>query len=137
VQDEESPKQQAIRLLKRQLEVLRTNIRGLNDNHPDFKAWRDTTRGILERFLGPESHHTKRFRDTRFYGPSYVQSDYPGTRRIPDSVISQEQSEAFQKGCETPTHRSRPQSMKSQNSGSMPGKPSPPQLGEAGAGVGA
>ena len=101
VQDEESPKQQAIRLLKRQLEVLRTNIRSLNDNNPDFKAWRDTTRGILERFLGPESHHTKRFRDTRFYGPSYVQSDYPGARRIPDSVISKEHSEAFQKGCET------------------------------------
>jgi hypothetical protein len=100
VQDEESPKQKAIRLLNRQLGQLQT-IRGFNDEHPDFKVWRDTTREILERFLGKESHHTTRFRDTRFYGRSFVQSDYPGRRRTPDNVISQAHTEAFQKGCAT------------------------------------
>jgi hypothetical protein len=98
--DIEHPDKKAVRLLTRQLEVLRNSVRGLDDKDPNFKAWRDATRGILERFLGPDSVHATRFRDTRFYGPSYVQSDYPGTRRIPDSIISREQFEAFQKGCE-------------------------------------
>ena len=98
--EDESPQQKAIRLLNRQLGQLQT-IRGLNDGHPEFKAWRDTTREILERFLGKESHHTTRFRDTRFFGPSYLQSDVPGARRMPDSFILQEQAEAFEKGCAT------------------------------------
>jgi hypothetical protein len=95
----ESPEAKAVRLLNRQLGELRTHISTLNDDHPDFKAWRDTTRGFLERFLGPASHHTTRFRDTRFFGPARLQSDFPGTRRIPDEVIRREQSEAFFEGC--------------------------------------
>jgi hypothetical protein len=95
----ESPEAKAIRLLNRQLGELRTNICRLNDGHPEFKAWRDTTRGFLERFLGTASHHTARFRDTRFHATPRLQSDFPGTRRIPDSVLQQEQTDAFLMGC--------------------------------------
>jgi hypothetical protein len=99
--DAESSDQKAIRLLTRQLEELRTTIRGLSCQHSDFKAWRDTTRGVLERYLGSESHHTTRFRDTRFFGRSVMRSDYPGTRRIPEEYVSRAKAEAFLKGCET------------------------------------
>jgi hypothetical protein len=100
VDEEESPKRKAIRLLNRQLGQLQT-IRGFNDDHPDFKTWRDTTREILERYLGKESHHTTRFRDTRFHGPSYMRSDYPGVRHPPEGYEERVQAEAFQKGCAT------------------------------------
>jgi hypothetical protein len=102
VHEEESAKQKAIRLLTRQLKELGTHICGLNDDqHHDFKAWRDTTREVLERYLGKESHHTARFRDTRFHGPSYLRSDYPGVSQGPSQREIQEQSQAFQKGCAT------------------------------------
>ena len=98
--EEESPERKAIRLLNRQLGQLQT-IRGFNNDHPDFKTWRDTTREILERYLGKASHHTTRFRDTRFYGPSYLRSDYPGIRHPPEGHEGRVQAEAFQKGCAT------------------------------------
>jgi hypothetical protein len=102
VHEEESAKQKAIRLLTRQLKELGTHICGLNDyRHHDFKAWLDTTREVLERYLGKESHHTTRFRDTRFHGPSYLRSDYPGVSQGPSQREIQEQSQAFQKGCAT------------------------------------
>jgi hypothetical protein len=102
VHEEESPKQKAIRLLTRQLKEMGTHICGLNDDqHHDFKAWLDTTGEVLERYLGKESHHTKRFRDTRFHGPSYLRSDYPGVPQGPSQREIQEQAQAFQKGCAT------------------------------------
>ena len=102
--EEESPQQKAIRLLTRQLKELGTHICGLNDDqHHDFKAWRDTTREVLERYLGKESHHSTRFRDTRFHGPSYLRSDYPGVAQGPSQREIQEQAQAFQKGCATAT----------------------------------
>jgi hypothetical protein len=102
VHDEESTKQKAIRLLTRQLKEVGTHICGLNDDqHHDFKAWRDTTREVLERYLGKESHHTTRFRDTRFHGPSYLRSDYPGVPQGPSRREIGEQVQAFQKGCAT------------------------------------
>lgn len=63
----ENQKQKAIRLLARQLEELEF-IRGLNWDNPKFKAWRDSTKGVLERSLGKNNHHTSRFFGTRFYG---------------------------------------------------------------------
>jgi hypothetical protein len=66
--EEERPDQKAIRLLNRQLGELQQTIRSLNNSdNPKFKAWRDSTRGVLERFLGKESHHTSRFVSTRFF----------------------------------------------------------------------
>jgi hypothetical protein len=67
VHEEENQQQKAIRLLNRQLEELQT-VRALNSSSdPKFKAWRDTTRGVLERFLGKQSHHTSRFATTNFF----------------------------------------------------------------------
>jgi hypothetical protein len=104
VHEEENAKQKAIRLLTRQLKEIGTHICGLNDDqHHDFKAWRDTTREVLERYLGKESHHTTRFRDTRFRGPSYLKSDYPGVSQGPSQREIQEQAQAFQRGCATAT----------------------------------
>jgi hypothetical protein len=97
----ENPEEKAVRLITRQLEELQT-IRGLNIEHPEFKAWRDTTRGILERFLGSESHHTTRFRGLRFSGPPIIRTDlWGGGGRLPENYISPEDAQAFQKGCET------------------------------------
>jgi hypothetical protein len=102
--DQETPEERAIRLLSIQLKEIGTHICGLNDDqHHDFKAWRDTTRGYLERFLGKENHHTTRFRDTRFHGPTYLRSDYPGVPQGPSQREVQEQAQAFQKGCATAT----------------------------------
>jgi len=100
VHEEESAQQKAVRLLTRQLGQLQT-VRGFEVKHPEFKAWRDSTREILERFLGKESHHTTRFRDTRFYGPSYLRSDYPGVRQPPEGYEERIQAQAFKEGCET------------------------------------
>jgi len=95
--DAKSPDERAIRLLRRQLEELQT-IRTLNYKHPDFKAWRDTTSRVLEKFLGPESPHTVRFRDTRFFGPTAV---VPYGVRVSPDYISPRDALAFQKGCDT------------------------------------
>ncbi|HEV2401604.1 MAG TPA: hypothetical protein VGS27_32000 [Candidatus Sulfotelmatobacter sp.] len=99
--DQETPEQRAIRLLTVQLNEIGTHICALNDSHPDFKAWRDTTRGYLERFLGKDNHHATRFRGTRFYGPSYMRSDFPGVPQGPSQREIQEKVQAFQNGCET------------------------------------
>jgi hypothetical protein len=94
----ESPEAKAIRLLNRQLGQLQT-IRGLNNKHAEFKAWRDSTMSILERSLGPTSQHTVRFRDTRFFGPSYI---LPYRSRVPPpDYTSPEDAAAFKRGCET------------------------------------
>lgn len=94
----EEPQQKAMRLLKRQLAELRDKIRGLNYEHAEFKAWRDTTRTILERFLGPESHHTTRFRDTRFI--SMLVEPFDGDEEF-SQAVSTNNGMAFRAGCET------------------------------------
>jgi hypothetical protein len=99
VPDQESQQQKAIRLLKRRLEELQA-IRALNVEHPHFTAWRDTTRGNLERFLGKESHHTARFVNTSFQFPGYLRTDYPGSVRRIDVTVAHQQAEAFKKGCD-------------------------------------
>jgi hypothetical protein len=102
--DQETAQERAIRLLKVQLKEIGTHICGLNDDqHHDFKAWRDTTRGYLERFLGKEDHHATRFVGTRFHGPSYLRSDYPGVPQGPSRREIEEQAQAFQTGCATAT----------------------------------
>ncbi len=95
--DAESSDEKAIRLLKRQLEELQT-VRSLNYKDPNFKAWRDTTTRVLQMFLGPESPHLMRFRDTRFFGPS---SRVPYGVPVNPDYISPRDVIAFQKACAT------------------------------------
>jgi hypothetical protein len=97
VPDQESPHQKAVRLLTRQLVELQL-VRTRNYRHPDFKVWRDTTMIVLEEFLGPESHHTIRVRDTRFYGPV---SRVPYGITIRPGYISPRDADAFMRACET------------------------------------
>jgi hypothetical protein len=97
VGDQESQQQKAIRLLTRQLVELQL-VRTRNYTHPDFKVWRDTTMIVLEEFLGPESHHTIRVRDTRFYGPV---SRVPYGITIRPGYISPRDADPFMRACET------------------------------------
>jgi hypothetical protein len=58
---------------------------------PKFKAWRNTTMGVLERFLGKAAHHTSAFRSMDFFSMEmnvapfggYFDPDYisPGDER--------------------------------------------------------
>lgn len=93
----ESPEQKAVRLLNRQLEELQT-VRALNYRDPAFKAWRDTTRSVLDRFLGPDSHHTTRFLGARFFGSMTIARF---GEPMPQNFISKEDADAFQNACET------------------------------------
>lgn len=93
---QETPEQKAIRLLNRQLGELQT-IRALNHEDPKFKAWRDTTQGLLERFLGENNNHSDRFFHTRFF--SQVSQAYFGRR--PPGYVAPEHAQAFQQGCAT------------------------------------
>jgi hypothetical protein len=85
-----------MRLLKRQLDELQT-VRGLNYENPIFKAWHDTTRIVLETFLGPDSHYTTRFRNTRFF--SMVVEPFDGDEEFSEAV-SANNGTAFRVGCE-------------------------------------
>jgi hypothetical protein len=98
VHEEENPDQKAIRLLNRQLGQLQT-VRGLNHKSAEFKAWHDATCEILGKFLGPDSHHTSRFRNTRFFGQVTVTRF--GSRPLPLGHVSREDLDAFRIGCET------------------------------------
>jgi hypothetical protein len=84
--------------LNRQLEELQT-IRALNFSNPKFKAWRDSTRGVLERFLGKDNHHTSRFANTYF--SSMIISTNPFAIRPPPGYVSPEDLRVFQEGCAT------------------------------------
>lgn len=96
--DIETADEKAVRLLQRQLDELQT-IRTLNYKHPDFKAWRDTTDAVLERFVGPESTHYTRFFQLRFSGPGRI-LPYGARRPHPD-YISPEDARYFKNACET------------------------------------
>jgi hypothetical protein len=95
----ESPEAKAIRLLNRQLGELQQTIRSLNNtDNPRFKAWRDTTRGVIERFLGKENHHTMRFVSTRFFTMTTI--GY-GEYAPPPGYVSPEDLRAYQEGSAT------------------------------------
>jgi hypothetical protein len=98
VHDQETPEQKAIRLLKRQLDELQT-IRDLSYQRAEFKAWRDTTRGVLERYLGKENHHTSRFANTRFLSQVINTAPWGGTP--PQGYVSNEDRHEFREGCST------------------------------------
>jgi hypothetical protein len=67
--DEKRPEDKAIRLLNQQLKELQT-VRGMTFIYPEFTAWRDTTMGLLQRFLSPGSEHLLRFKNLKFRGLS-------------------------------------------------------------------
>lgn len=95
----ESQEAKGIRLLNRQLGELQHTIRSLNNtDNPRFKAWRDTTRGVLERFLGKENHHTTRFVGTRFF--TMTVTAY-GDYAPPPGYVSPEDLRAYQEGSAT------------------------------------
>src|ERR1700722_17192654 len=66
----ESGQDKAVRLLNERLKELQ-GLRGLSGDHPDFKAWLDTTTSHLERFLAPTSPFLERFRDISFISQIY------------------------------------------------------------------
>jgi DNA-binding transcriptional MerR regulator len=97
VNESENSQQKAIRLLNRQLEELQQTIKSLNSTDPKFKAWRDTTRGVLERVLGKENHHTSRFAGTYFF--SMIRVANPWGPAPPPGYVSPEDRREFQAGC--------------------------------------
>lgn len=66
----ESPDAKAIRLLNEQLKEL-GSVRGLSSDHPQFKAWHNTTVSLLKRFLAPTSPHLESFIDIGFWTHIY------------------------------------------------------------------
>ena len=97
VHDEESPQQKAIRLLNRQLGELQT-VRALNYLDPKFKAWRNTTMGVLEKFLGHDSHHTRAFRYLDFMSMEMTIAPFGGN--IPPDYVSAKDTYEFKRDCE-------------------------------------
>jgi hypothetical protein len=95
--DYESPREKAIRLLQRQLDELQT-IRIMNPKRAEFKAWHDTTVEVLQRFLGSDSQHTTRFHRTSFSGGLRIRPF--GSRPLPPDYVSKEDMLMFRKGCE-------------------------------------
>ncbi len=95
----ESPDKKAIRLLNRQLGELQS-IRGLNAENPLFTAWYDTTKTALDRFLGPDSHHTRTFGSIMFLDFQLTVTPFGGTAP-PSSYVSPEDLRIFREGCNT------------------------------------
>jgi hypothetical protein len=96
---QESPEGKAVRLLKRQLAVLQETIRSLDSTYnPKFTAWRDTTRGMLERFLGKDSHHAKSFSNTIFCGVPVIRTG-PGGQLVLERSVTPEDIRLFHEGC--------------------------------------
>lgn len=93
----ESPEKKAIRLLNRQLGELRT-IRGLNAENPAFTAWYDATRTALDKFLGPESHHTRTFCNLMFLDFQLTPVPFGGMAP-PPGYVSPEDLRIFREGC--------------------------------------
>jgi hypothetical protein len=96
---QETPEQKAIRLLNRQLGELQT-MRGLDAGNPRFQAWLDATRTALDKFLGPESHHTSTFRNIMFLDFRIEVTPYGGMAP-PPGYVSLEDRRIFQEGCGT------------------------------------
>lgn len=95
----ESLEAKAVRLLNRQLGELQS-IRGLNGESPQFTACYDATRTALDKFLGPESHHTKTFCNILFL--DFQMSVTPfGGMAPPPGYVSAEDLRIFREGCNT------------------------------------
>jgi hypothetical protein len=97
VHEEESLDRKAIRLLNRQLGELQA-IRGLNSEDPAFTAWHDATRTALDKFLGPESHHTRTFCNLMFLDFRMTVTPFGGMQP-PPGYVSPEDLRIFREGC--------------------------------------
>jgi hypothetical protein len=97
VHEEETPQQKAVRLLNRQLGRLQT-VRGLNVDSPDFSGWFDTTRTVLDSFLGPDSHYTKTFGSISFVNLQMTITPFGGPTP-PPGYVSPEDLRIFREGC--------------------------------------
>ncbi len=73
----ESGQERATRLLKEQLKELES-VRGLDYSEPQFKIWRATTRGYLEKFLPPNLPLLSTFHGLQFSRNVGTLSDSPG-----------------------------------------------------------
>ncbi|MGA9798587.1 MAG: hypothetical protein WBQ68_06240 [Terriglobales bacterium] len=131
---EETPQQKAMRLLNRQLEELQT-VRALNYNDPKFKAWRDTTHGVLERFLGKQNHHTLRFVGTHF---TSIVIRTVGWRQLrpPPGYVSPEDRMQFDEGCATAEETLKAAIREVEDYGVHEDKPAPIRKGRGGNGGG-
>jgi len=98
VHQEEGPRQKAIRLLNRQLGELQA-VRTLDHLNPKFQAWRNTTMGLLERFVGKDSHHTSAFRHMDFFSMEMTIAPFGGGH-VPPGYISPMDTYEFKRGCE-------------------------------------
>ncbi len=97
----ETVDQKAVRLLKRQLDEI-NSIRPLNYHHPVWKAWRDTTMTVLQKYVGPSSQYLDTYRNLRFFGPPRMTLDLwgGGGGRLPADHVSHEDAVAYQKACD-------------------------------------
>lgn len=93
--NDESSREEAVSLLKQQLEELQT-VASLNHKDAKFKSWRDTTIKVLESYLGPKSRYTTRFSSIAFSGGV---SARPWGPRATD-YVSQQDVFTFRRGCE-------------------------------------
>jgi len=91
----ETEEEKAIRILQRQLDEIK-NLRPLNYHHPAWKAWRDTTMTVLEKFMGPSSQYLDTYRGLRFFGPARMVLG----RDVPIDFVSREDAAAYQKACD-------------------------------------
>jgi hypothetical protein len=139
VHEEESPEAKAIRLLNRQLGELQT-VRTLNAENPLFTPWYDATKTALDRFLGPDSHHTKTFSNIMFLDFPTLTSDLPfggmqfGGMEPPPGHVSSEDLRVFREGCSSADATLRAAIRHVEDYGvSTSGKRSPRQRGGAGA----
>lgn len=97
----ETDDEKAVRLLTRQLEEVK-DIRPLNWRHPKFKAWRDTTMTVLEKFVGPNSTYLSTYRNLRFFEPPrMITVGFGGPPPPPPDYVSPEDAAAYQGACET------------------------------------
>lgn len=96
----ETDDEKAVRLLTRQLEEVK-DIRPLNWRHPKFKAWRDTTMTVLEKFVGPNSTYLSTYRNLRFFEPRrMITVGFGGPPPPPPDYVSPEDAAAYQGACE-------------------------------------
>jgi hypothetical protein len=95
----ETDKEQAVRLLNQQLKELQS-VRGLNYKEPLFLGWRDTTSGLLQKFLPPDSPHLKRFQNLAFTGKVARRAAW-GSPPKPPGYISPQNQDHYRAECRT------------------------------------
>jgi hypothetical protein len=95
----ETDDEKAKRLLTEQLNELKI-VSGLNYGNPRFKAWRDTTRGYLERYLPADSPHLSTFKNLHFISP-VITTERWGAAPKPPGYVSRADQEQFTESCLT------------------------------------